>query len=80
TAEDHMLSVRANTGMRLKQIDDVAERRDGDEIALADNISKLRETDFTDAISRLTLQSTALEAAQKSMLRIQGLSLFDKLG
>lgn len=80
TAQDHMLSVRASTGMRLQAIDDTADRRDSDEIALSDSISQLRDTDYAEAISRLTLQSTALEAAQKSMLRIQGLSLFDKIG
>lgn len=79
TAQDHMLTLRASTGMRLQDIENTAERRDSDEIALAQSLSQLRDTDFAEAISRLSLQMTALEAAQKSMLRIQGLSLFDKL-
>ena len=79
TAEDHMLTLRAGTGMRLQELDSAAERRSSEEVTLAGTLSDLRDTDFAEAISRLSLQMTALEAAQKSMLRIQGLSLFDKL-
>jgi len=43
-------------------------------------LSHLRDVDYAEAASRLTLQLTALEAAQKTMLRIQGHSLFDKMG
>ena len=79
TAEDHMLTLRASTGMRLQELDSAGERRSSEEVTLAGTLSELRDTDFAEAISRLSLQMTALEAAQKSMLRIQGLSLFDKL-
>lgn len=79
TAEDHMLTLRAGTGMRLQELERTADRRSSEEVALSGTLSELRDTDFAEAISRLSLQMTALEAAQKSMLRIQGLSLFDKL-
>ncbi|KQY52699.1 flagellar hook-associated protein FlgL [Lysobacter sp. Root494] len=79
TAEDHMLTLRAGTGMRLQELDSAAERRGSEEVTLAGTLSELRDTDYAEAISRLSLQMTALEAAQKSMLRIQGLSLFDKI-
>lgn len=79
TAQDHMLTLRASTGMRLQELGNTADRRSSDEIALAATLAELRETDYAEAISRLSLHMTALEAAQKSMLRIQGLSLFDKL-
>ncbi|GAB3093989.1 flagellar hook-associated protein FlgL [Lysobacter terrae] len=79
TAEDHMLTVRASTGMRLQELDRTAERRSSEEVTLSGTLSELRDTDLAEAVSRLSTEMTALEAAQKSMLRIQGLSLFDKL-
>lgn len=79
TAEDHMLTLRAATGMRLQALDSAADRRGSEEVTLAGTLSELRDTDFAETISRLSLQMTALEAAQKSMLRIQALSLFDRL-
>ena len=74
-----MLTLRASTGMRLQELDSAGERRSSEKVTLAGTLSELRDTHFAEAISRLSLQMTALEAAQKSMLRIQGLSLFDKL-
>ncbi len=79
TAEDHMLTLRAGTGMRLQELDRTADRRSSEEVTLAGTLSELRDTDLAEAVSRLAMQMTALEAAQKSMLRIQGLSLFDQL-
>jgi flagellar hook-associated protein 3 FlgL len=78
-AQDHMLAVRSATGIRLASLDAATDAREGTGLSLAETLSDLRDTDFAEAASRLTLQMTALEAAQKSMLRIQGLSLFDKL-
>ena len=79
TAQDHMLAVRSATGIRLASLDAASQVRDGTGLSLAETLSDLRDTDFAEAASRLTPQMTALEAAQKSMLRVQGLSLFDKL-
>ena len=42
-------------------------------------LSGLRDTDYAEASTRLSLQMTAIEAAQKTMLRVQSMSLFDKL-
>ena len=79
TAEDHMLTIRAGTGMRLQELDRTADRRSSEEVTLTGTLKDLRDTDLAEAVSRLSTEMTALEAAQKSMLRIQGLSLFDKL-
>ncbi|QSX77619.1 flagellar hook-associated protein FlgL [Agrilutibacter solisilvae] len=80
TAQDHMLAVRSSTGIRLASLDTASDVREGTDISLAQSLSHLRDVDYAEAASRLTLQLTALEAAQKTMLRIQGNSLFDKLG
>jgi flagellar hook-associated protein 3 FlgL len=42
-------------------------------------ISGLRDVDYARALSDLTLQRTLLEAAQKSFVQVQGLSLFNLL-
>ena len=79
TAQDHMLAVRSATGIRLASLDNATDIREGTEVSLAESLSQLRDTDFAEAATRLSLQMTALDAAQRSMLRVQGLSLFDKL-
>ena len=40
-------------------------------------LSRLQDLDYADAITRLTQQQTYLEAAQKSFLKVSGLSLFN---
>lgn len=80
TAQDHMLSLRASTGARLASLDAAADTRGAEGVSLASTLSGLRDVDYAEAASRLTLQATALEAAQRTMLRVQSLSLFDRLG
>lgn len=79
TAQDHLLSLRAGTGARLNSIELADEARSADRVSLAGNLSALQDADITEAISRLQLQLTAMEAAQATMVRIQGKSLFDRL-
>jgi flagellar hook-associated protein 3 FlgL len=80
TAQDHMLTLRAGTGTRLASLDAAADTRSAGGISLAESLSQLRDVDYAEAASKLALQTTALEAAQKTLLRVQALSLFDKLG
>jgi flagellar hook-associated protein 3 FlgL len=77
--ENHMLSVRANVGARLSTIDQTATERDAQTVTLKSQLSDLRDLDYTEAASRLSLQMTALQAAQQTFQRIQGSSLFDYL-
>jgi flagellar hook-associated protein 3 FlgL len=79
TAQDHMVSVRASTGTRLASLDNAADARSAGGLSLSETLSQLRDTDFAEAASKLAMQLTALEAAQKTMLRMQSLSLFDKM-
>ncbi|AXK71288.1 flagellar hook-associated protein 3 [Lysobacter sp. TY2-98] len=78
-AQEHFLSVRATTGARLASLDQAADDRSGTALSLKDTLSGLRDTDYAEASTRLSLQMTAIEAAQKTMLRVQSMSLFDKL-
>lgn len=79
TAQDHMLAMRSATGSRLVTLDMAEDARSGIDLTFTQLLSDLRDVDFAEAASRLSLQLTALEAAQKTMLRVQGMSLFDRL-
>jgi flagellar hook-associated protein 3 FlgL len=48
-------------------------------VQFEESASDLRDVDYAKAISDLTLQRTLLEAAQKSFVQVQGLSLFSLL-
>jgi len=39
--------------------------------------SEIEDLDFAEAISRMTFQTTALQAAQQTFVRIQALNLFE---
>lgn len=79
SAQEHVVGVRAATGARLASIDRSADDRAESSVSLHATLSGLRDVDMAEAASRLSLQMTAIEAAQKTMVRVQSLSLFDKL-
>jgi len=80
TAQDHLLRLRSGTGMRLAAIDGAGDTRMALDASVQETLSALRDVDYAQAASQLSLELTALDAAQRTMLRVQGLSLFDKLG
>lgn len=75
----HISSVRATVGHRLNAVDDALAQIDTLDVQSQSSLSDLRDLDYAEATSRLNLQMTALQAAQQSYARIQGLSLFDFL-
>jgi flagellar hook-associated protein 3 FlgL len=75
----HVTDVRAGVGTRLAALDDAQNDLEGRQLSLQDSLSGLRDLDYAEATTRLNLQMTALQAAQASYSRIQGLSLFDYL-
>lgn len=79
SAQEHFLEARASTGSRLASLEQAADDRAESGVSLHATLSGLRDTDYAEASSRLSLQMTAIEAAQKTMVRVQSLSLFDKL-
>lgn len=79
TAQEHMLAIRASTGTRLATLDATADARSAEEVSLASTLSNLRDVDYAEAATRLSMHMTALEAAQRTMVRVQGMSLFDAL-
>lgn len=78
-AMNHLLTARAEGGARLNVLDNVNASRESLELELQTAASKLRDVDMVEALSRLTLEQTALTAAQKSFAQLSRLSLFDYL-
>lgn len=78
---DHgMVSVdaaRGNIGARLNVIESTL--TDNEDVALVNKAvqAELRELDYSEALSRLSMQSVVLQAAQQSYVKISGLSLFN---
>lgn len=78
-ARDHVLNVCAGVGARLAAIDQAAGEREAQSASLKSTLSGLRDLDYAEAASRLSMQLTALQAAQQTFQRVQGSSLFDFL-
>ncbi len=71
--------IRAQVGARLNALDSQEGLNEDFMLELKSTISEVEDLDYAEAITRLTQQQTALEAAQQSYIRIQGLSLFNSL-
>ncbi|HZX23613.1 MAG TPA: flagellar hook-associated protein FlgL [Woeseiaceae bacterium] len=75
----NLLDVRATVGSRLAAIEDQRDANEGFAITVEQTISEIEDLDYTEALTRLAEQINSLEAAQKSFVRIQSLSLFSVL-
>ncbi|MEO8040273.1 MAG: flagellar hook-associated protein 3, partial [Betaproteobacteria bacterium] len=73
------LTVQASVGARTKEIE--TSRSNSDDLGLQyqTTLGGLQDLDMVKALSDLAFNTTALEAAQKSFVQIQGLSLFNYL-
>ena len=78
-ALEHLQSRRTMVGNRLQALDTRAIENADSLLRLERQTSELNDLDFAEAVSRLNLQTTALQAAQQSYIKIQGLSLFNYL-
>lgn len=79
TAENQLSDTRSGIGIRLSAIDDALDVAAAQSEHAATAASNLRDTDYADAIGKLQLQMTTLQAAQQVYTKVQGLSLFDYL-
>jgi flagellar hook-associated protein 3 FlgL len=75
----HLSTVRASVGTRLAALDDTESRLEGIDLALQQTLSEVRDLDYAESVSRLQLHTLALQAAQASFAKVQGLSLFNYL-
>lgn len=72
-----VLTTRASLGARMNEVD--ALKSTGDDLGLQfkQTLSLLQDLDYNKAITDLTRQQTSLQAAQKSFLQVQNLSIFN---
>lgn len=76
-AAENLLRVRASIGARLNEIETLAAAGEDLDLGYAQALSRLRDVDYAEALTRLAQQQATLEAAQKTYLKVSGLSLFD---
>ena len=75
----NVLEVRTGVGVRLGQLENQLNINESFKLQLRDTLSGIQDLDYAEAVSRLNLQLTALQAAQQSYVKVQGLSLFNFL-
>ena len=76
----NVLNVQGKIGARLNTVD-TTETFIGDVSLVNKSVaSDLQDLDYTEALSRMAMQSTVMQAAQQSFVKISGLSLFNYLG
>ncbi|MDR2924388.1 MAG: flagellar hook-associated protein FlgL [Azoarcus sp.] len=76
---DTALRIRAQIGSELVELEQLDSINADMDIQYAGTLSRLLDTDYAEAYSRLTRQQTSLEAAQLAFMRVSGLSLFNYL-
>ncbi|MEN3293513.1 MAG: flagellar hook-associated protein 3 FlgL [Burkholderiales bacterium] len=76
-ALDNILNVRAGVGTRLKELDVLDSGGSDLNIQYTETLHKLQDIDLAEAISTFTNQNMVLEAAQKSFMKVSGMSLFN---
>jgi len=78
-AENQFSTIRAGVGTRMVAVDDAVSTISAQQLHAQEALSGLRDLDYAEAASRLQQEYVALQAAQQSYQRVQGLSLFDYL-
>lgn len=78
-ALSHLSTVRGTVGNRLSAVDHAEAQISALDVQVQETLSELRDLDYAEAVGRLNLQMTALQAAQQTYMQVQGMSLFDYL-
>ena len=76
-ALDNVLTTRASAGARLNELDLLDEIGSNRELNYKQTLSDLVDLDYYEAISSYTMRMVGLQAARKSFVDLQQLSLFD---
>jgi flagellar hook-associated protein 3 FlgL len=74
-----ILDVRIQVGSRLAAIDNQVDSNGAFALTYQETLADIQDLDYAEALSRLSLEITTLEAAQQSFIRTQSLSLFNYL-
>lgn len=78
-ALDHVLGQQVLLGKGLQRVESERDRIESTDIQLQVDSSSLRDTDYAETVSAMSIELTSLEAARQTFSQIQGLSLFDYL-
>lgn len=76
-ALDNVLSSRVTAGANLRELDSLDSSGEDKNLQYAQMLMELQDLDYTKAITQLTQQQMTLEAAQKSFIKVSGLSVFN---
>jgi flagellar hook-associated protein 3 FlgL len=74
-----VLDVQARIGARMNTLDQQKSTEGDLDVQNQSSISNLQDLDMASAIGKLNLQQVALQAAQQTYIKVQGMSLFDFL-
>ncbi|HET7269323.1 MAG TPA: flagellar hook-associated protein FlgL [Oleiagrimonas sp.] len=74
-----VLDVQARIGARMNTLDQQKSTEGDLHVQNQGAISNLQDVDMASAIGKLNLQQVALQAAQQTYIKVQGMSLFDFL-
>ena len=74
-----VIDTQAKIGARINVVEQQAIISEDLSLSVKETLLSLQDLDLAEAISRLSLQSTALQAAQQTFVRVQGLNLFNFL-
>jgi flagellar hook-associated protein 3 FlgL len=78
-AQTKILEGQSKVGARLNTLESTRSLHEQVDLVSQDVLSQLQDVDFAEAVSRLSLETFVLEAAQQSFARIANLSLFNSL-
>jgi len=79
SAQNNILQARSDIGARLNSLDNTKAQHADMDLASKQLLSNIQDADLNEAVSRLSFQSTILQAAQQSFAKVSQLSLFDKI-
>jgi flagellar hook-associated protein 3 FlgL len=72
-----LTQARAAVGARMNALDQQSSLNDDLSLQYKTSLSDVQDLNYYDAISKLSLQSNALQAAQQTFSKLQNMSLFD---
>ena len=78
-ASNNVLAVRAGVGASLRELDSLTAANQDRNEQYQTTLSNLQDLDYSKALSDFSRQQLALDAAQKSFLKVTGLSLFSDM-
>lgn len=79
SAQENIAQINAKIGARFNTIQSVREVNEGIELVNASILAEIEDLDYAEAVSRLTIQSFTLEAAQQSYAKVNSITLFNFL-